>query len=128
MITFRVPPDDPGGQMIDDHSMEEHEEEYLRGLEGKDRWPICEDIFERPVQELKRRPWLAMESGEMVSEATKQMVACTEVHNRSFAPLRLSACSAGEANATPAASSSNLSRFIVYLRLLNQDFMRLDVP
>ena len=61
--------------MIDEHPTEEHEEEYLRSLEGKDRWPICEDIFERPVQELKRRTWLAMDSSERVSEAAKQMVA-----------------------------------------------------
>jgi CBS domain-containing protein len=61
--------------MIDDHAMDHHEEEYLKGLEGKDRWPISEDIFERPVQELKRRPWLTMESDAMVSDATAQMVA-----------------------------------------------------
>lgn len=61
--------------MIDEHPMEEHEEEYLRSLEGKDRWPISEEIFERPIHELKRRTWLAMDSGEKISEAAREMVA-----------------------------------------------------
>lgn len=55
--------------------IEEHDDEYLRGVEGRDNWPICEDIFERPVREVKRRTWLAMDEDVAVSVAAKEMVS-----------------------------------------------------
>jgi len=60
--------------MLDD-LRDEHDDEYLRGMEGRDKWPICEDIFERPVHEIKRRTWLAMDRQVDVSVAAKEMVA-----------------------------------------------------
>jgi CBS domain-containing protein len=36
---------------------------------------VCEDIFERPVSELKRRNWLVLERSESVAAAARQMVA-----------------------------------------------------
>ena len=60
--------------MLDD-LLDEHDDEYLRGMEGRDKWPICEDIFEKPVLEIKRRTWLAMDRNVDVSLAAKEMVA-----------------------------------------------------
>lgn len=60
--------------MLDD-LLNEHDDEYLRELEGRDKWPICEDIFEKPVVEIKRRTWLAMDQNVDISLAAKEMVA-----------------------------------------------------
>ena len=60
--------------MLDD-LLNEHDDEYLRGMEGRDKWPICEDIFEKPVLEIKRRTWLAMDRNVDISLAAKEMVA-----------------------------------------------------
>jgi CBS domain-containing protein len=55
--------------------LEEHDDEYLRGIEGRDSWPICEDIFERSVREVKRRTWLAMDEDVAVAVAAREMVS-----------------------------------------------------
>jgi CBS domain-containing protein len=57
------------------HSLEDHEEEYLKKLEGRDNWPISEAIFERPVQELKRRTWVAMQADTKIFDAAREMVS-----------------------------------------------------
>lgn len=55
--------------------VDEHDEEYLNRIAGHDKWPICEDIFEKPVRELKRRAWLAMDEDVEVAAAAREMVA-----------------------------------------------------
>jgi CBS domain-containing protein len=55
--------------------LEEHSDEYLSGGVGRDSWPISEDIFERPVRDVKRRTWLAMDEDVAVSVAAKEMVS-----------------------------------------------------
>ena len=60
---------------MDSNRVDEHDEEYLSGLEGRDRWPIAEDMFERPLHEVKRRTWLHMDAGEKIFTAAQEMVS-----------------------------------------------------
>ena len=60
---------------MEGHSLEDHEEEYLKKLEGRENWPISEDIFERPVQELKRRTWIGLEVDTKIADAAREMVS-----------------------------------------------------
>jgi signal-transduction protein with cAMP-binding, CBS, and nucleotidyltransferase domain len=60
---------------MDDNRTPWHEEEYLRGLDARQRKGIGEEILERHLCDMKRRPWLAMEVGEKVGTAAREMVS-----------------------------------------------------
>ncbi|MFQ5719429.1 MAG: cyclic nucleotide-binding/CBS domain-containing protein [Acidobacteriota bacterium] len=77
---------------MDEHYINEVNEEYLAGVSGRDAWPISEAIFERPVSDLKKRPWLAVPSATTVKDAAKQMVAkgigsCLATHDGRLAGI-----------------------------------------
>jgi CBS domain-containing protein len=55
-------------------SHDERDEHYLGEVHGSGRWPLSEDIFERSVSDLKRRPWLALDAREPLQAALRQMV------------------------------------------------------
>lgn len=47
----------------------------MAGLEDREHRSISEEIFERPVLEIKRRTWLQMEGKETVAAAAREMVS-----------------------------------------------------
>lgn len=60
---------------MDERYVDEANEEYLIGLSGKESWPICETIFERPLSELKKRPWLVVDVSAKIVDAAGKMVS-----------------------------------------------------
>ena len=60
---------------MDERYVDEANEEYLISVSGKESWPISEAIFERPLTELKKRPWLVLDASEKIVNAARQMVS-----------------------------------------------------